>query len=81
MKTDFFELPLGDDYKKQNTVQISQTLDRDNELEEAVFLAIVGMNDIKSGSKITGSFHIEGAIEKLQRIVKQIEKEYQEFGG
>jgi len=67
--------------KKANEVHINQTLNRDDELEEAVFLSIVGMNDIKSGSKLTGAFHIEGAIIMLQRIVKQIEKEYQEFGG
>lgn len=64
-----------------NTVRISQTFDRDNELEEAIFIAIVGMNDIKTGSNITGAFHIEGAIIMLQRIIKKIEKEYQEFGG
>lgn len=64
-----------------NTVQIDQTLDLDNNLDEAVFLAIVGINYIKSGSNITGAFHIEGAIVMLQRIVNQIEKEYQEFGG
>ena len=64
-----------------NKVQIAQTLDRDIPLDEAVFIAITGLNNIKIGSKITGLDRLKGAIILLQREVDKIEKEYQEFGG
>lgn len=64
-----------------NTVQIAQTLDRDIPLDEAVFIAITGLNNIKIGSKLTGLDRLQCAIILLQREVDKIEKEYQEFGG
>lgn len=64
-----------------NKAQIAQTLDRDIPLDEAVFIAITGLNNIKLGSKLTGLDRLKGAIILLQREVDNIEKEYQEFGG
>lgn len=57
-------------------VQIVQKLDRDKPIEEAIFLAICGLNTINEGSRITGVVRLEMAVAILQREIEKINNEF-----
>jgi len=57
-------------------VQINQELECSKPIEEAIFLAICGLNTINTGSRMTGVVRLEMAVEILQR---EIEKHNDEF--
>jgi len=59
-------------------ITVTETLNRDKVLDEAIFLAICGRNKIKDGDRITGNVRLEIAVYKLQRCIDKINKELYE---
>lgn len=62
-------------------VQIVQELDRDKPIEEAIFLALCGLNTINEGSRITGVVRLEMAVAILQREIEKINNDFENFGA
>lgn len=59
----------------KETVEGIYKLDRDKVLDEAIFLALVGLNNLRVGSKITGLIRLETAKVKLDAIIEKLKKE------
>lgn len=49
-------------------------INRDKLLDEAIFVAICGRNQIKQGSKITGVVRLKMAKYKLEEAIRRLEK-------
>lgn len=54
------------------TVEVNQTLNRNKFLEEAIFLAICGLNLCKENSRITGVVRLEMARDMIDKTIKHI---------
>jgi len=60
-------------------VKVTEELNRDKVLDEAVFLSICGMNQIREGCQITGVVRLEMARDKLDRVIKKINSDIEEM--
>lgn len=58
--------------KSPNLIEVHQTFDRNKELDEAIFLAICGLNLCREKSCITGVTRLEIAKAKLEKIISKI---------
>jgi len=58
-------------------VQINQELDRLKPIEEAIFLALCGLNTISAGSRMTGVVRLEMAVAILQREIEKLNNEFE----
>jgi hypothetical protein len=58
--------------KEPNFIQIHETLDRNKILDEAVFLALCGLQHCRDGLDITGVTRLEMACSKLTAVINRI---------
>lgn len=56
-------------------VNISEELDRSKILDEAIFLALCGRDQVKNNLKITGVVRLEMAVAMLHKIINKINKD------
>lgn len=61
-----------DDTKKFET---KVYIDRNRLLDEAIFIAICGLEQIRDGLFITGKVRLEIARNKLDQVIKKLEKD------
>lgn len=57
-------------------IEVKETLDRDKVLDEAIFLALCGLDHCRHGSEITGLVRLEMAKHKLESTIKKIKEKH-----